>query len=248
MSPELNTMKIGRGIEPVVGFPKLGVMTDKPVRPKAIAGKIRSMAVEPKADAGKTGRMAPFKKAGRVTAAKALAEQKPGPVVRETTEKEPGGYVRLRVRVTDGDVAVLSAKSVEGPLVEGKLQGDLAYEVMLGKKRVAAGAIPDVGEKRSFPAPKGRGAQAGHFVTPLESYEINVRVPKERVSLQALPRLDLALYRVKEELPIEHTHELRDAPIGLQFEKHVREVARLKGLQPEKQGKAVAAQLRKAFT
>ncbi len=104
---------------------------------------------------------------------------------KETTEKEPAGYVRMRLQVRDGEVTVLDAKAVEGPLVETKLQGALAYEATLGTRRVAAGAIPDVGEKRSFPAPKAKGAQATHFVTPLESYEINVRVPKEEVTLES---------------------------------------------------------------
>jgi hypothetical protein len=233
MSPELNTMKIGRGIGPVVGFPKLGVMTEKPARPLPIKGK--------------QGRMAPFTKATRTATLREFPEQKLGTIAKETTEKEPAGYVRLRLLVRDGEVSVLSAKSVEGPLVEGKIQGALAYEVMLGQKRVAAGAIPDVGEKRSFPVPKGRGQQSGHFVTPLESYEINVRIPKERVSLEALPRLEVALYRLKEELPVEHPDELREIPLGMQFEKQVREVGRLKGFQPDKHAKSVAAQLRKAF-
>ena len=75
-----------------------------------------------------------------------------------------------------------------------------------------------------------------------------LRVPKESVSLASLPRLEVALYRVKEELPLVHAHELRrDISLGDQFEKHVREVGRLKGLQPDKQAKSVAAQLRKAF-
>lgn len=247
MSPEPNMMQIGRDTGPFVGFPKLGVMTDKPVRPKAIKGKVLRMAEEPKPDTGKQGRMAPFRKATRTTTRKEVAEQKLGPVTRETTEKEPSGYVRIRLQVRDGDVKVLSAHSVEGPLVDSKLQGALAYEVMLGSKRVAAGAAPDVGEKRSFPAPKGRGAQSGHYVTPLDSYEINVRVPKESVSLESLPRLEVALYRLKEELPIERPEELRDIPLDEQFEKQVREIGRLKGLQPDKHEKAVGAQLRKAF-
>lgn len=243
------TMQIGRDIGPVVGFPKLAVMTDKPLRPKAIAGKVLRMEAEPKADAGKTNRMAAFKRSAKVVAPKKYGDQKP-PSTRiakkETTEKEPAGYVRMRLRVQDGDVSVLDAKAVEGPLVETKIQGALAYEATLGPRRVAAGAIPDVGEKRSFPAPKGKGPQSGHFVTPLESYEINVRVPKESVSLASLPRLEVALYRVKEELPVVHAAALSAAPLGVQFDKHVREVARLKGFQPEKH-KSVAAQLRKAF-
>lgn len=251
MSPELNLMRAGKNIEPIVGFPKLAVMTDKPLRPKAIGGKVLQMAAEPKADTGKTNRMATFRRSAKVVAPKKYGDQKPPPTriaaTKETTEKEPAGYVRMRLRVQDGEVSVLGAKAVEGPLVEPKIQGALAYEATLGRRRIAAGAIPDVGEKRSFPAPKARGEQSGHFVTPLESYEINVRVPKEEVSLSSLPRLEVALYRVKEDLPVVHHAALmRDVPLGVQFDKHVREVGRLKGFQPEKHKKA-AAQLRKAF-
>lgn len=247
MSPEPNSMmRLGRDIGPIVGFPKLSMMSDKPPRPKSIAGKVLRMEAEPKADAGKTNRMAPFKKPGRVVTPKEFDEQKIGRISKETTEKEPAGYVRLRLQVRDGDVSVLGAKAVEGPLVEPKLQGALAYEATLGKKRIAAGAIPDVGEKRSFPAPKAKGEQATHFVTPLETYEINVRVPKDEVTLEKLPRLEVALYRMKEDVPRVHRAALLDAPLAVQFEKQVREVGRLKGFQPEKH-KDVAAELRKAF-
>ncbi len=249
MSPEPNMMRAGRNIEPIVGFPKLAEMTEKPLRPKAIGGKVLQMAAEPKADTGKTNRMAAFKRSAKVAAPKKYGDQKPPStriLKKETTEKEPAGYVRMRLRVKDGEMSVIDAKAVEGPLVEPKIQGALAYEATLGPRRVAAGAIPDVGEKRSFPAPKGKGPQSGHFVTPLESYEINVRVPKEEVTLKSLPRLEVAVYRVKEDLPVVHTASLRPAALGAQFEKQVREVGRLKGFQPEKHTK-VAAQLRKAF-
>ena len=250
MSPEFKTMKAGKNIEPIVGFPKLAVMSDKPLRPKAIKGKVLQMEAEPKADTGKTNRMKKFTRSAKKAAPKKYDDQKPPPTTRiakkETTEKEPAGYVRMRLRVKDGEVSVLDAKAVEGPLVETKIQGALAYEATLGPRRVAAGAIPDVGEKRSFPAPKGKGPQAGHFVTPLESYEINVRVPKEEVTLKSLPRLEVAVFRVKEELPVAHTALLAAAPLDVQFDKEVREVARLKGFQPEKH-KGAAAQLRKAF-
>ncbi len=247
MSPEFKTMQAGRNIEPVVGFPKLAVMTDKPLRPKAISGKVLQMAAEPKADTGKTNRMSTFKRSAKVVAVKKYADQKPlGKIVKDTTVKEPPGYVRLTLQVRDGDVKVLAAKSVDGPLVEPKLEGALAYEATIGDTRVAAGAIPDVGVKRSFPAPKGKGPLSGHFVSPLESYEINVRIPKDRVSIAGLRRLEVALYRVKEELPIVRTDELRDIPLGQQFEKYVREVGRLKGFHPDAH-KLVAGQLRKAF-
>ena len=60
--------------------------------------------------------------------------------------------MRLRLRVTEsGRLRVVGAKAVEGPLVDPKVVGGLAYEVTLAGQRLAAGGIPDVGERRSFP-------------------------------------------------------------------------------------------------
>ena len=110
-------------------------------------------------------------------------------MTRAEAAQQPEGYVRLRLRVTDGEISVVGAKAVEGPLVEPKLQGALAYEATVGEKRVAAGGIPDVGERRSFPDPEGKGVMRGHHVEELKTYEVNVRIPKVQVSAAALPRL-----------------------------------------------------------
>ena len=244
-------MQTGRGIAPVVDNPRLARMTAKLPRPTRIAGKILLMAEEPKTDTGKQKRMPPVGKVSAQRAPKVRPDQVLGPpskAAREAaTTKEPAGYVRLRLRVQDGELSVLGAKAVEGPLVESKLQGQLAYEVTLGQKRVAAGAVLDVGERRSFPDPKGKGEQQGHYATPLPSYEVMVRVPKEEVSAASLPRLEIALYRIKEELPVEATMLAAAGPIGPQFEKELREVGRMKGIRPEKLAKAVADEVLAAF-
>ena len=196
-----DTMKTGRGIQPVVDNPKLPLMTDTPPRPRPIKGKIVRMAEEPKPDKGKQNRMSAFRKAAVVRQPKTHPEQKEAKLTRAETAQQPEGYVRLRLRVSDGEVSVVGAKAVEGPLVEPKLQGALAYEATVGEKRVAAGGIPDVGERRSFPDPEAKGEMSGHHVEQLETYEVNVRIPKEQVSAAALPRLEIALYTLKEELP-----------------------------------------------
>jgi hypothetical protein len=247
MPEERNIMRIARGVAPVVENAKLAHMTETAPRPRAIGGKVVLMAAEPKPDTGKTQRMAPVAKLnmGPGVKARSRPEMKEPPAPRtKATQKEPEGYVRVRLRVTDGVATVMGAKAVEGPLVESKLQGELAYEVTLGKKRLAAGAVPDVGEQRSFPHPEGKGELAGHHVTSLPTYELQVRVPKARVTTKSLPRLEIALYRLKEPLPLER---VGDAPIGQQFERELREVARVKGIRPEKLAAPVAAQLRKAF-
>jgi hypothetical protein len=247
MPDGMDTMKTGRGIQPVVDNPKLPLMTDEPPRPRPIRGKILRMAEDPKPDTGKQRRMSAFRKAAAVRQPKIRPEQKEGSVTRAEAAQQPEGYVRLRLRVTDGEMSVVGAKAVEGPLVEPKLQGALAYEVTVGEKRIAAGGIPDVGERRSFPDPEGKGEMSGHHVEELRTYEVNVRVPKEHVSAAALPRLEIALYKMKEELPEPRGDRLPPGPIGAQFERELREVGRMKGIRPDRLARPVAQQVRKAF-
>ncbi len=247
MTDGTDGMKTGRGIQPVVDNPKLPLMSDTPPPPRSIRGKILRMAEEPKPDTGKQNRMSAFRKAAAVRAPKTRPDQKEPNLTRAETAQQPEGYGRLRLRVTDGEIAVVGAKAVEGPLVEPKLQGALAYEVTVGEKRVAAGGIPDVGERRSFPDPKGRGAMSGHHVEELRTYEVNVRVPKEQVSAASLPRLEIVLYKMKDELPEPRVDRLPAGPIGIQFDRELREVGRMKGIRPDRLAKPVAQQVRKAF-
>jgi hypothetical protein len=100
------------------------------------------------------------------------------------------------VLVQDGELAVMGAKFVEGPLAPMEmLQPGLAYEVTLGARRVAAGAIVDAGVRRSFPDPLGRPGLEGHHITEMPSYEIAVRVPAQELSMSALPKARITLYR-----------------------------------------------------
>jgi hypothetical protein len=242
-------MQTGRGIEPVVGSTRLPRMTDAAPRPRAIDGKTLLMAAEPKADTGKTRRMATVsKKTVRQPKARPEMEARK---TRAASRRGRDGYVRLRVRVSaSGRLSVVGAQAVEGELVEPKVQGAMAYEVTLGDERVASGGIPDVGERRSFPDPKATLPEMkGHHVDLVPTYEVNVRVPKAAVTVSDLPKVDLALFRIKEELPDEaaSTALAAAAPIAPRFERELRQVARLKGIKPDKLAKPVADQLKKAF-
>jgi hypothetical protein len=161
------------------------------------------------------------------------------------------GYVRLRVRVTAGGrLSVVGAKAVEGELVEPRAQGALAYEVTLGDERLASGGIPDVGVRRSFPDPEAKLPEMrGHHVEEVPTYEVNVRVPKAAVTVADLPKVDLALYRIKEGLPDEAASPAlaAGAPVAPRFERELRQVARLKGIKPDRLAKPVADQVKKAF-
>ena len=241
-------MQTGRGIKPVVGNTRLPRMTDTPPEATPIGGKTLLMAAKPKADTGKTKRMPPASTA-------VLRQTKTRPDMEAPKAKAAAraqdGYVRLRLRVTEGGrLTVVGAKAVDGEFVEPKLQGALAYEAALGPRRIAAGGIPDVGEQRSFPDPKAPLPEMkGHHVTELASYEVNVRVPRGAVKAAELPKLEVVLFRIKEDLPADAAvlAAAEPAPLGDQFRRELREVARLKGIKPDKLAKPVADQLKKAF-
>ncbi len=204
------------------------------------------MAAKPKADTGKAKRMPPVKK-GAVRQTKTRPDMI-APKTRAPARRKDG-YVRLRVRVTEGGrLKVVGAKAVEGELVEPKLQGAMAYEATVGGLRVAAGGIADAGEQRSFPDPKAKVPEMeGHHVTELPSYEVTVRVRKDAVKPAELPKLELALYRIKEDLPPEANAIAAEARLADEYQRELRPVARLKGIRPDKLPKPVADQVRKAF-
>ena len=132
-------MQTGRGIKPVVGNTRLPRMTDTPPEPTADrrqdaadGGEAEGRHREDEAHAaGEHGGPAPDEDAADMEAPKA-----------KTAARAKDGYVRLRLRVTEGGrLTVVGAKAVEGELVEPKLQGALAYEAALGPRRIAAGGI-----------------------------------------------------------------------------------------------------------
>jgi hypothetical protein len=239
-------MQTGRKVPPVVGSPRLAKMTEEAPRPTPVGGKTLLMPAAPKPDTARTGRMAPFKAVGiaAIRQPKVRPEMEARKLVTEQVPKNDG-YVRLQLRVSGEKVSVVGARAVEGPLVqESKLDGDLVYEAVLDGRRVSVGSIPDAGVKRSFPAPDGRGEMQGHFVTELESFDVAVRLPASDVSLSALPKLDIALYRLKEELP---RQSLDERPLAEQFGRELREVGRIKGIRPDRLDESFRLELKKAL-
>jgi hypothetical protein len=157
------------------------------------------------------------------------------------------GYVRLRLRVAGDRVTVVGAKAVEGPLVDRpNLHGSLAYDVTLGSKRIAVGSILDLGERRSFPneAPDAPPEQRGHFISEVPVYEVNVRVPASEVTMKALPRLNVRLYRIKEDVDV---RVAPPGPLGEHFARELREVARVPGIKVETLEAPHRAELRRAL-
>jgi hypothetical protein len=155
------------------------------------------------------------------------------------------GYVRLRVLVQDGELTVMGAKFVEGPLAPmDMLQPGLAYEVTLGTRRIAAGPIVDAGVRRSFPDPLGRPGLEGHHITEMPSYEIAVRVPAQELSMSALPKARITLYRWSGTTPMA---PVAGRPLKAQLKGRVETVATLNGIRLSQLPRQAQAELRGAL-
>lgn len=206
--------KPGKGVKGVMPAVSKAKATATKGKAKTVGGDLYPDQV---AD---TGRKASAKKAGARGKAAALAGG----------DADVGGsYLRMRVRVDNGEMSVVDVREVEGPLsMRNTLPSGFAYEVTQGAKRVAVGSVPDLGEWRSYPSPSGPPEVRGHHVTTQTDAEFSVRVPREELSVSALPQTQITLYQVKDtsqEKTIPHGVALADT-----FTNEIREVARLKGI------------------
>lgn len=201
-----STRRMTSGAPPVVEDAKLPRMGEDEMAPVRIDGRMSLMTEAPKRDEGTRNRMAPFRHVKSPAETRmpkgGYPKQEPPKPPRQTTparraaKQAKEGYVRLRVLVQNDELSVVGAKFVEGPLAPVEtLHPGLAYEVMLGSRRVGAGAIVDAGVRRSFPDPQGRPGLEGHHITEVSSYEIAVRVPAQKFSISALPKARIMLYR-----------------------------------------------------
>jgi hypothetical protein len=243
------------GAPPIVEDAKLRRMGEGEVAPMRIGGRMALMPEEPKRDEGTRNRMAPFRHAKSPAETRmpkgGYPEQEPPKPPRGTKPAPRGskpakeGYVRLRVLVQRGEMSVVGAKFVEGPLAPVEtLHPGLAYEVTLGARRVAAGAIPDVGVYRSFPDPLGRPGLEGHHIVEAPSYEIAVRVPAQDLSMAALPKAHITLYRWRGTGP---AAPAAGRSLKAQLKGRVETVATLKGIRLSRLSKEAQAEVRRAL-
>jgi hypothetical protein len=141
-------------------------------------------------------------------------------------------YVRLRVRVEDGELSIVDSHMVEGPLAQGPaFEAGHAYEVTDGDRLLHAGSIPDLGVVRSFAYADGTLEQQTHHTYELPTYEFNARVPAAVLTRAALPKIAVALYRVKER-PVARAAlpQTPSAPLDVERARELREVGRVVGL------------------
>jgi hypothetical protein len=243
------------GAPPVVEDAKLPRMGEGDAEPLRIGGRMALMPEGPKRDEGTRNRMAPFRQVKSPAATRmpkgGYPEQEAPRPPRRTKPAGRGskqakeGYVRLRMLVQNGELSVAGAKFVEGPLAPMEtLHPGLAYEVMLGARRVAAGAIPDAGVWRSFPDPLGRPELEGHHIAEVPSYEIAVRVPAQELSMSALPKLRITLYRWRGTGPAAPT---AGRSLKAQLKGRVDTIATLKGIRLSRLSKEAQAELRGAL-
>ena len=139
------------------------------------------------------------------------------------------GYVRLRVRVgEDGGTSIVGSHFVESTLVHpSTIHGNFAYEVTEGENRLHLDSIPDLGVFRSFVNPDGPIEERQHHVYELKAYEFDVRVPARELATAALPNVTITLYRVKE---ARQDMLAGIQPLHVQYQRELREVARLDGV------------------
>lgn len=230
--------------EAVSDNPKLPQMHEKELRPSRIKGAEKLMEEAPNPPKGAKDYMAPASK--RKPSAKKTRQPMADQEGRKTASRKAESYLRLRIHVENGEMSVLDVKEVEGPLtMPDSIPSGFAYEVTLGANRVAVGAVPDLGAWRGYPRPQNSpGVTGQHHLTPMTDAEFNVRVPRTELSIAALPRTEIALYQVKEDVS---DKPLRLSSLGEQFGRELREIARLKGIHVEKLPKPTQKKLRQAL-
>jgi hypothetical protein len=139
------------------------------------------------------------------------------------------GYVRFQVHVEDGVATIVDSHFVDGELaLPGALYSDHVYEVTDGARLLHADSLPDLGVQRGFANPSGPLEQRRHHVYTLDSFDFDVRVPAEEVTPSRRQSVAVVLYRAKERPPARELR--RDVPLGPQFSRELREVARVDGI------------------
>jgi hypothetical protein len=250
-----SAQRMKNGAPPVVEDAKLPRMGEGEVEPMRIGGRMLLMPEEPKRDEGARNRMAPFRHVKSPAETRmpkgGYPEQEPPRPPRRTKPTGRGGkqakvgYVRLRVLVQNGELSVVGAKFVEGPLAPMEtLHPGLAYEMTLGSRRVAAGAIVDAGQWRSFPDPLGRPELQGHHITEVPSYEIAVRVPAQELTMSALSKARITLYRWRGTGP---AAPVAGRSLKAQLKGRVDTIATLNGIRLGRLSKKAQAELRGAM-
>lgn len=114
------------------------------------------------------------------------------------TDNAPGadyaeGYLRLVIDVDDGELSLVDAAVVDGPVIFGDLTGQMAYDAVVRGRRVAADAFDDLAVRHSFPPPDSPDAE--HREGTTSHYQFVARVPRSEVTADELADLEVTLMR-----------------------------------------------------
>jgi hypothetical protein len=216
-------------------------------RPKAKAGarsRSRTMADDAQPDKSGKGPMGRFNRGKKEKPPKSFGAQEPA---RKRAARAGESYLRLRVRVEGGDMSVVDARQVEGPLTQpSTVHGNYVAELLYNGEPVAVEAIPDLGERRSYFDP-GRAVTEGgsHGSWEIPTAEFALRLPSDAMSSRSLSRADIVLYQVKDSSQPLRTRA--DASLRDDYQSELREVARLQGVELSSLSKAAQASVRRVL-
>ena len=158
---------------------------------------------------------------------------------------EDPGYLRLRLRVVEGEARLRGVKFVEGPLDRpDTISAGLSYEAKVGGRRVAVGDVPDFGDRRSFPDPTGRAGMERHHLSEVEAPEFTVRIRADELNEAQLTELSVDLFRWRGKGPGDH---IAVTELSKQPKAAVTRIARLDGLREADVPGPVRRQLRDAL-
>jgi hypothetical protein len=178
-----------------------------------------------------TARQSAARSGGRGNAQQPPAQEPPD---QERGPLGQGGeqYLRLTVRVDDGELSIVDSHLVDGPLAQAAaFQSGFAYEVTDGGRLLHAGSIPDLGTVRGFAHPNGTLEQERHHTYQLSTYEFDARVPVPALRAANLASVSIALYRVKQTPRGDAPHAMLSAEsLAVQREGQLREIGRVVGV------------------
>lgn len=239
---KLVAMRSDPSAPPVIENPKLRTMSDSPARPRPIRGQVQLMSADGSSAQEPDGPVMERVPERTAAAGRPQGEQAEAPVERDTSGL---ASVRLRLRVNRGRISVIGAHVVPGAItVPDRLEYGLAYEVADGNRLIAAGSVPDIGQRRSYPDPQGREGLEGHHLEELESFELNVRLPQKAFTARSLPRLRVTLFRMKER---PEGALVRTQSLFKQFPNQLRSIAELRGISLTEMPMPLQNQLRSAI-
>src|SRR5260370_28166489 len=169
-------VKGGAAIVENAQLPRMGTQA---MPPKLINGAVRHMTVGAQPVQG-SNLMAPVPK--DQTQQQGAGGKPTYPAQERKTMEQPApgqGYIRLHVRVTNGQLSVIGAQAVAGPLVQNQsLHHDYAYEVTVVANRVAVESFPNPTELRSYPDAHGVQGHEELHITHAATYNLTRRSPR----------------------------------------------------------------------